>query len=97
DTEQARACARPVVRYLVRSRAVLAAALRVQAHINRMLGRPAPARGFTLHDSDVHHLLQGVGERPVPFLADELRDLLHIEIHVDASRIDVTRLVPVVG
>lgn len=84
-------------RFLARSRNVLAASLRVQSRINRLLGRPAPQRAFTLADADVHNRLQAVDRRPVPFLLDELQALFDLDIHVDASRIDVTHRSSTIG
>lgn len=71
-------------------RAVVAAAEEVQAGVNRLLGRPAPARPFEAADLDLHNRLQGATRRPLPFLIDVLEEILGCRIVVTATQVTVT-------
>ena len=76
--------------FLLQEQAVLRAATHTQMQINRLLGRAAPKRAFSAADIDMHNLLQGVAERRLPYLINEIEALLGVQIYVDANRIEIT-------
>lgn len=71
------------------TQAIIRAACVPQARINLMLGRQAPTRPFSAGEADVHNVLQGAEHRRLPYLVDELQDVLDVDIAIDACRIDV--------
>ncbi|MEQ1758395.1 MAG: hypothetical protein ABL986_08770 [Vicinamibacterales bacterium] len=81
--------ARHLVHFFATTQAIIRAACVPQTRINQMLGRPAPTRPFGADEADVHNLLQGAELRRLPYLVDELADVLDLEITIDACRIDV--------
>jgi hypothetical protein len=76
DDGNAAALATALCHFFRQARSVLRIADGVQADINRLLGRPAPKRAFTLADIDVHVLLQDGEARRLPHLLDVLQTLL---------------------
>jgi hypothetical protein len=72
-----------LLRFIGRVQAMLALAGEVQVSTSALLGRPWPKRLFDSRDLDVHNRLQGAHERRLPYLFDELRDLLGEEIVVN--------------
>lgn len=84
---------RTVMTYLRQLRALLAEATRVQAGINTALGRPQPRRELHAADLDLHNRLQGPATaRKVPFLIDELSELLGVAIDVTPAVIHIEEL-----
>ena len=81
------ALADAILDFLRREQAVLRLAGEVQARINRLLGRPQPARPFTAADIDLHNQMQGAESRRLPYLLDELRDVFGVEVELDARRL----------
>jgi hypothetical protein len=81
--------ARRLVHFFATTQAVVRAACVPQARINQMLGRPVPTRAFGAAEADVHNLLQGADRRRLPYLLDELADVLDLDITIDVCRIDV--------
>ena len=70
--------------FFVRTQAIFRTATAVQARINTHLGRPMPSRPFGTAEADVHNLLQGAAERRLPYLVDELREILDLDVSVDS-------------
>jgi hypothetical protein len=55
-----------------------------------LLGRAPPLRAFEAADINIHMRLRGDGDERSPFLLDELKDILAIDIIVDETRIVIT-------
>ena len=62
----------------------------VQAGINAGLGRAAPRRPVSLADIDAHNRMQGKNPHRLPFLLDELEQLLGVSILVEPERCTIT-------
>ncbi|MCP5266874.1 MAG: hypothetical protein H6934_12230 [Burkholderiaceae bacterium] len=92
DADAAERLATTCERFLTFLPPVLAVATAEQAKLNRLLGRPAPTRVFDAYDADLHNRVQTDVARRVPYLLDELNDLLGLEIRVDANRIEIAAL-----
>ena len=89
--EAAGAVAETLAAFATRGQAAVRAVEASQSEINRLLGRPAPLRPLTLRDFDLHNQLVGGQARSLPFLLDELDQLLGLAIDADATSIRVTR------
>ncbi len=74
---------------LLEAQGLLAEADRLQAALNRHVGRAAPRQPLAAVDIDLHHRLHGPLDRRVPFLIDELERLFGLQITLDASRLAV--------
>lgn len=90
DATALRALSAAIMDFLRREQAILRTASAAQAELNRGLGRPAPSRPFGSAEVDVHNLLQGAESRRLPYLIDELEELLGIGITVTPNAIDIT-------
>lgn len=76
--------------FLLKARAVLAAAAPAQARINVLLVRTPPRRPLVARDLDLHRLLAEGRERRMPFLFDELHAVFGVRAEVDATTLVVT-------
>lgn len=83
------ACAAALMDYFRRARAVVRLGCEMQADINRLLGREAPTRRFEAADIDLYVQLTGETEGRVPFLLDELRELMGLRVAIDADTLAV--------
>lgn len=79
-----------VLGFLTRTQAILKLAVDVQDRINAHLGRAVPIRSFDAYDLDIHIRLQGEANPRLPFLLDELRSALGIEVVLDAHRLEIS-------
>ena len=87
DVERLLAC---LMQYFLRTQAVLRVACDVQAHINAILGRPAPTAPFNANDVDIHVVLQGNEARRLPYLVKELEELLGFRADITRDSIEIT-------
>ncbi|MFO1151084.1 MAG: hypothetical protein U1E62_22130 [Alsobacter sp.] len=71
--------------HALETQAILRVAVRDQLALNAELGRAPAIRPFSAADADVHGLLQGHEVRRLPFLLDELRDLLGLDLDIDTE------------
>ena len=69
------------------TQAILRVAVADQHALNAALGRPDPIRPFSAVDADVHALLQGHAVRRLPFLLDELRDVLGLDLSISTDAV----------
>jgi len=78
--------------YVSQEQAILQVACAVQRKINSLLGRTPPTRPVTARDIDIHLLLQGLEARRerLPYLGDELEDILGIRLVVNKDRIELS-------
>lgn len=90
DQRYIEAMASQTIEHLGRMQAVLVLALERQGSINADLGRPPATKALTARDLDLHNVLQGSTRRSVPFLLDELSEILALDIAVTAESIVVT-------
>ncbi len=81
---------RRLMTFFIQEQAIIRAACTVQSRINEMLGRPTPTRAFGAAEADVHNLLQGADVRRLPYLVDEIADVLDLDIRIDTDCIDLT-------
>ena len=77
--------------FFLANQAILKVACDTQQYLNRLLGRSAPTRSFTAADIDIHNLLQQFEERNLPYLLDEIQDLLCIDLSIDKDGIEIKR------
>jgi hypothetical protein len=75
--------------FVVRQQAILRGASLVQRRINRLLGRAEPRRLFGSADVDVHNLLAGAEVRRLPYLLDQIADVLGVSLSVDPYRLKI--------
>jgi hypothetical protein len=61
----------------------------MQQAVNAVLERPAPTRPFSSVEINLHNRLQEADPRRLPYLIDELDDLLGVRIVVTSDRIDL--------
>jgi hypothetical protein len=78
-----------LMHYFVRTQEILGLACEIQHRINGVLERPQPLRAFSAADVDVHVLLQGEEARRLPFLLDELEQLLDIRVTITRERVAI--------
>ena len=78
-----------MLEFFIKKQAILRVASDTQGHLNSLLGRTPPARNFTAADIDIHNLLQQLEERTLPYLLDELQDLLNVNISIDQDTIEI--------
>ncbi len=86
------ALAEAIFDFLLRAQAVLRLASEVQGEINDHLGRRQPLRPFTGRDIEIHNILQGVAQRRLPYLLDELEAAFGLAIEVDGQTLTVARI-----
>jgi hypothetical protein len=89
DRADARALRDRLMEFLLQMQAILAVAREAQARLNSCLGRQPPLRAFDSADLNLHNLLQPADPTRLPYLIDELQDLLRLRISVDADSITV--------
>lgn len=75
--------------YFRQEQAIVRAACEIQQRINRLLGRTLPTRPFTVSEIDVYHLMLGDVER-LPYLVNELAEMLGLRIVVTQDTIDIS-------
>jgi hypothetical protein len=101
DTPSLRALAQQLAaimaQFLDRTQATLKLAEEVQSGINALLGRAPSVRRFSADDINLHNLMQGDGDNILPYLINEIGDLLGISIAIDAGtmKIENAGVVPV--
>jgi hypothetical protein len=78
-----------LVDYFLQARAILGVACESQQRINQVLGRAQPVRAFSAADVDVHVLLQGDEARRLPYLLDELEELLGFRVQITQDTIEI--------
>jgi hypothetical protein len=72
-----------------KNQAIVRIACDTQQHLNELLGRSRPVRSFKAADIDIHNLLQQLEDRTLPYLLDEIQDLLDIDISIDQDVIQI--------
>lgn len=77
-------------KYVDRTQATIKLAEEVQSGINALLGRTPSIRRFSADDINLHNLMQGDGDQALPYLIDEIGNLLGINIAIDAVTIKIT-------
>lgn len=87
--QTARDLAETVCDFLQRGQRILAVASELQAQQRLHLNRPVPRAALTLADLNLHNVLMGADVRSVPFLPDELAEVLDIDIAVSAQSIQI--------
>ncbi|MGH2396627.1 MAG: hypothetical protein ACRDFW_06495 [bacterium] len=75
--------------YFRQEQAIVRAACEIQQRINRLLGRNLPTRPFTASEIDIYHLMLGDVER-LPYLVDELEEVLGLRIVVTQDSIEIS-------
>jgi hypothetical protein len=85
-----------IAQFLDRTQATVRLAEEVQSGINALLGRSPSVRRFSADDINLHNLMQGTGDNILPYLIDEIGDLLSIDIAIDAELIAI-EMKPVAG
>ena len=75
--------------FLLREQAIIRVACEMQQAVNAVLERPAPTRPFSSVEINLHNRLQEADPRRLPYLIDELDDLLGVRIVVTGDRIDL--------
>lgn len=81
-----------IIHFLQIAQTAMRSGIDVQNEINRLLGRQQPQRSFEVHDIDLHNQLQENQERRIPYLIDELEELLGIRIYLDSHNISIETL-----
>lgn len=87
--QTAQELARTVFDFLQRGQRILAVASGLQERQRQHLSRPSPLAPLTLADLNLHNVLMGADVRSVPFLPDELAQVLDLDIAVDAHAIQI--------
>ena len=76
--------------YITQEQAMLRVAYTTQRYINALLGRHPPARPFSAREIDMPLLLRDMDAgRCLPYLCDELQDILGIRMLIEKDRIDI--------
>jgi hypothetical protein len=75
--------------YFRQEQAIVKAACEIQQRINRLLGRTLPTRPFTASEIDIYHLMLGDVAR-LPYLVDELEEMLGLRIVVTRDTIEIS-------
>ena len=75
--------------YFRQEQAIVKAACEIQQRINRLLGRTLPTRPFTASEIDIYHLMLGDVAR-LPYLVDELQEMLGLRIVVTRDTIEIS-------
>jgi len=75
--------------YFRQEQAIVRAACEIQQRINRLLGRTLPTRPFSASEIDIYHLMLGDVAR-LPYLVDELEEMLGLRIVVTEAAIDIS-------
>jgi hypothetical protein len=77
-----------LMNYLCQEQAIVRMACEIQQRINSLLGRTPPTRPFTASAIDIFNQMQGDVAR-LPYLVDELGEILGIRIIVTSDTIEV--------
>jgi hypothetical protein len=75
--------------YFRQEQAIVRAACEIQQRINRLLGRTPPTRPFTASDIDIYNQIHG-GSARLPYLVDELEEMLGLRIVVTQGSIEIS-------
>jgi hypothetical protein len=75
--------------YFRQEQAIVRAACEIQQRINHLLGRTPPTRLFTASDINLYSQLQDVTRR-LPYLVDELEEMLGLHIVVTHDTIEIS-------
>ena len=78
-----------ILGYLRQTQSVLRVAGEAQRDINLLLGRPLPEQPFAAADINTHIRLRGDREKGSPFLLDDLKEILSLDINVDKGAIEI--------
>ena len=78
-----------ILDFLLRTQAVLRLGGEAQREINHHLGRSQPLLRFSGRDIEVHNILQGVAQRRLPYLLDELEAAFGLVLEVDGESLSV--------
>ena len=78
-----------IIGCLYKVQAILKLACIQQMQLNQVLGRPAPTAAFAANLMDIHNLLQGAENRKLPYLLDELEEILGISITLTQEILDI--------
>lgn len=87
DIHEAQALTNCLMDFLLKGQAIIKLAESIQQRINALLERPDSEQAFELNQIDIHNLLQGVENRKLEFLLNEIKIILNIDIHVTADLI----------
>lgn len=79
-----------LMNYFLQVQAILRLACETQQHINKVLGRASPEQPFEAADIDIHNLLQGREARKIPYLINELEEILKVRIAITKDRIEIS-------
>lgn len=79
-----------LMNYFLQVQAILRLACETQQHINKVLGRASPEQPFEAADIDIHNLLQGREVRKIPYLINELEEILKVRIAITKDRIEIS-------
>ena len=79
-----------VAKFVDRTQATIRLAEEVQSGINALLGRTPSIRRFSADDINLHNLMQDNGSDALPYLIDEIGNLLGIAIEIDAMAVKIT-------
>jgi len=79
-----------IAKFVDRTQATIKLAEEVQSGINALLGRKPSVRRFSADDINLHNLMQGHGGDALPYLINEIGNLLGIIIMIDATSINIT-------
>ena len=78
-----------ILGYLRQTQSVLRVAGEAQRDINVLLGRPMPEQPFAVADINTHIRLRGDREKGSPFLLDDMKEMLGLDISVDKGAIEI--------
>jgi hypothetical protein len=78
-----------ILGYLRQTQSVLHVACEAQRDINLLLGRPLPEQPFDAADINTHIRLRGDREQGAPFLLDDMKQILNLDITVDKGAIEI--------
>jgi hypothetical protein len=81
-----------MAKFLDRTQATLKLAEEVQSGINALLGRAPSVRRFNADDINLHNLMQGDGDNVLPYLINEIGNLLNIHITIDAGMTNIVNI-----
>ena len=89
DAPHLTAMGEALMEFLLQLQAIVRTACALQWRINRHLGRTPPQRRFSAADIDIHNRLQGAASRRLPFIVDELEQLLQVRLSIDTETIEI--------
>lgn len=77
--------------FIGKGQKIVALAEAIQQQTGALLSRKQPDQRLTLQNLNLHNVLMGEDVRTVPFLLDEIADLIGVTIHVDADTIEIRK------